>query len=204
MSALQIGDVFRLYEFVWEVYHFGFSPEFRASTCPSARGLGPFSTCAFAQGSFHMGRADITYLPDLMSHVHPGREQRAGHLADRMLSQATNTKRFFDVVKDFADNLTILTRVVRGAQQSLAEHGAEPAVHPRWHLESLLDIVGNYETTLNECRQLINENKRFNETTGVGRNLEWNYMVQPAVDRLQERLLLYNARLLNVLKPFEM
>lgn len=107
------------------------------------------------------------------------------------------------MVRSFADNLSILTRVVQGAQQSLADHGAEPAIHPRWHLESLFDIVGDYETTLRECHKLIDDNTRFSETTGVGRNLQWNYIVQPAVDRLQERLLLHNSRLLNALKPFE-
>jgi hypothetical protein len=67
----------------------------------------------------------------------------------------------------------------------------------------LLDIVGDYRATLEECDSLIKQNNRFRETTGPIRNLEWNYMVQPSVDRLRQRLSEHNVRLENVLKPFE-
>ncbi|KAK4243833.1 hypothetical protein C7999DRAFT_35814 [Corynascus novoguineensis] len=70
------------------------------------------------------------------------------------------------------------------AQQSLVDRGAGPAVHPRWHLESLFDIIGDYETTLHKCHKLIQDNKRFRETTGPIRSLEWFYLVQPRVDPL--------------------
>ncbi|KAL2140788.1 hypothetical protein VTI28DRAFT_3263 [Corynascus sepedonium] len=110
---------------------------------------------------------------------------------------------FFADLNGYANNLSILVDVVQRAQQSLVDRGAGPAVHPRWHLESLFDIIGDYETTLHKCHKLIQDNKRFRETTGPIRSLEWFYLVQPRVDSLQERLMRHNARLQLVLKPFE-
>ncbi|KAK4243531.1 hypothetical protein C7999DRAFT_36131 [Corynascus novoguineensis] len=58
------------------------------------------------------------------------------------------------------------------------EFPASPAVHPRWHLESLFDIIGDYEATLDKCYKLIEDNNRFHETTGPIRTLECDLLTR--------------------------
>ena len=75
----------------------------------------------------------------------------------------------------------------------------------RWDPASLLDIVGDFQATLRECHQLLDDNKRFNSAPNNPlRNIEWNVLIQPSADRLRARIQLQNARIQNVLKPFEM
>lgn len=107
-------------------------------------------------------------------------------------------------VRDLAGHLNLLVDVVNRAQQSLVDRNAGASARPRVHLESLFNIVGDFGDTLTECRRLIESNNRFQEPTGFARNIEWNVLVRPSVDRLRDRILLHNSRLANVLKPFEM
>ena len=110
-------------------------------------------------------------------------------------------------MKGLAENLDILSRVVRQANHSLRERG-EYGARPRWDPETVDQIIGDYQETLRECYTLIDENKRYNlsrgQTSGPLRNIEWNVLVQPSVDRLRQRIILHNSKILHFLKPFEM
>ncbi|KAK3361359.1 hypothetical protein B0T24DRAFT_584958 [Lasiosphaeria ovina] len=110
---------------------------------------------------------------------------------------------FFTDVQHLAEQLSLLVQVVNGAQQSLQAHASGHAPRPRWHLGSFLDIVGDYQSTLTECRVLIDSNNRYRDTTNPVRNIEWNVLVQPAVERLRGRILLHNTRIQHALRPFE-
>jgi hypothetical protein len=74
----------------------------------------------------------------------------------------------------------------------------------RWDRSSLREIIGDYEATLQECTELLNRNRRYRVGGGPLRNIEWNVLVQPSVDRMRERIILHNSKILHVLKPFEM
>lgn len=89
------------------------------------------------------------------------------------------------------------------AQQSLVQQGLYN-VPLRWDKVSLVEIIGDYEQTLQECRFLLEDNYRYRVSAGPIRNLEWNALVQPNADRLRTRLLLHNSKIQLVLKPFEM
>ncbi|TDZ19079.1 hypothetical protein Cob_v007997 [Colletotrichum orbiculare MAFF 240422] len=105
-------------------------------------------------------------------------------------------------VKNLARNLDILGRVVDQAECSLRQGGAYQG-SLRWDSSSLGEIIGDYRETLTECAQLLDNNHRYSISSGPLRNIEWNVLVAPTADRLRARIALHNAKVLHVLKPFE-
>ncbi|KAF5022559.1 hypothetical protein F66182_5392 [Fusarium sp. NRRL 66182] len=107
-------------------------------------------------------------------------------------------------VKGLAENLGILTRVVVQADDSLqSQRRHSTPAKLRWDMASLMEIVGDYETTLRECYELLESNNRYRVGGNPLRNLEWNVLVQPMADQLRQRIILHNSKILHVLKPFE-
>ncbi|KAM0333945.1 hypothetical protein ACHAQA_000962 [Verticillium albo-atrum] len=105
-------------------------------------------------------------------------------------------------VRGLAENLNILSRVVAQATQSLCEQGAYNTP-VRWDETTLVEIIGDYRQTLQECYELVEANRRYRIGGGPIRNIEWNVLVQPNAERLRQRLLLHNSKVILVLKPFE-
>jgi hypothetical protein len=106
-------------------------------------------------------------------------------------------------VRGLAENLDILSKVVRQANQSLLEQGAFRS-SPRWDPASLVQITGDFERTLKECHDLLETNERYAMSSGPIGNIEWNILLQPNVTRLRQRIVLHNSKILTFLKPFEM
>jgi hypothetical protein len=106
-------------------------------------------------------------------------------------------------VRGLAQHLDTLTRIVDNAAHSLQAEASHGAV-VRWDPDSLLDIVGDFRATLEECRTLLWENRRYGLATNAFRNLEWNVMVQDSAERLRQRIIMHNTKIALVLKPFEM
>lgn len=104
-------------------------------------------------------------------------------------------------VRALACSLRILNDIVTEADSSLRQQGINGSV--RWDHLSLLEIIGDYEGTLGECRELLQANARYRVGTNAFRNLEWNALVQPTADRLRQRITLHNSKINHVLKPFE-
>lgn len=123
-------------------------------------------------------------------------------MSDSDAFAARQYREFFSDVKGLAQNLDTLSSVVNQASGHLQRQGAYAV--PRWHPSSLYQIIGDYHDTLRECRELINTNWRYGESSSVIRNLEWNMLVQPSADALRQRILLHNSKVAQVLKPFEM
>ncbi|KAI9166409.1 hypothetical protein HJFPF1_02510 [Paramyrothecium foliicola] len=105
-------------------------------------------------------------------------------------------------VKSLATNLGQLERIVILADREI-QSGYGREAKARWNWASVKEIVGDYDSTLRECRQLLDENVRHARGTGVARNLQWHALVQPTADRLRERIMLHNSKILYLLKPFE-
>jgi hypothetical protein len=108
-------------------------------------------------------------------------------------------------VRKLAESLKILGSVVSKAHGALidnAEYSAPPNL--RWDPASLYQIIGNYEETLQECYELLRDNKSVQHGAGPFRSIEWNVLVQPTVERLRKRIILHNSKISHVLKPFEM
>lgn len=106
-------------------------------------------------------------------------------------------------MRGLAENLDYLTRVVQNAGQSLQGQVGYGAM-VRWHPTSLREIVGDFHETLQECNELLRTNNRYGIGSNALRNLEWNVLVQPTADRLRQRIMLHNSKIMHFLKPFEM
>lgn len=64
-----------------------------------------------------------------------------------------------------------------------------------WDLKTLPQICGDFRKTLNDCSQLLNDNKKF----GRGRggfiyNVQWNLTIEPDVTRLRDRVAFHNVK----------
>lgn len=122
--------------------------------------------------------------------------------ADRLL--AKQYLEFGRDVRGLAENLDILSSVIAQAESSLQKERQGVKTRVRWDRRSLIEIVGDYDSTLQECRELLASNARYRGGSGPFRNLEWNLLVQPTADQLRQRIILHNSKVLHILKPFEM
>jgi hypothetical protein len=102
-----------------------------------------------------------------------------------------------------ANSLEILTDVVSTANASLQRQAGRDA-GVQWDPTSLREIVGDYEQTLRECSDLLASNRRYQATRNPLLSIEWNVLVQPRAERLQQRISMHNSKVLLLLKPFEM
>jgi hypothetical protein len=105
-------------------------------------------------------------------------------------------------VRGLAQNLQYLTHVVNNAKETIQTQNGYGAV-VRWDPISLREIVGDFHATLQECRDLLDSNNRYGLSTNALRNIEWNVLVQPTADRLRQRIMLHNSKILHFIKPFE-
>ncbi|CAF3557156.1 unnamed protein product [Fusarium graminearum] len=108
-----------------------------------------------------------------------------------------------------ADVLTLhsslkhLENAVTRAQQSLHSHGVWDNDSLCGDQDSLMEVVGDYNATLEECYQLLKDNERYAQTTGPIKNINWNLSIMPEVERLRGRIQMHTSRIQHVLKPFE-
>ncbi|KAK0716831.1 hypothetical protein B0T26DRAFT_675247 [Lasiosphaeria miniovina] len=108
-------------------------------------------------------------------------------------------------VQHLAESLESLSHIINAAKGSFHSHGLPPPDEPPWDETTLLEIIGDYNATLNECARLINENRTYaRATAGPIANVVWNIMVQPNVEKLRSRIVLHNTKIQHILKPFEM
>ncbi|KAJ4123185.1 hypothetical protein NW768_009713 [Fusarium equiseti] len=115
-----------------------------------------------------------------------------------------NYRDFGADVRTLKTSLEELEKAVSRAQQSLLNHGALETDRLGGDRDSLLEIIGDYNTTLQECHQLLHDNKRYAETTGPIRNINWNINIMPQVEHLRGRIQMHNSRVQHILKPFQM
>lgn len=90
--------------------------------------------------------------------------------------------------------------------KSFADRGVAPpsGFSNAWDPDSFMEILGDFEDTLNECFRLLENNRSYNSATGPVNNLCWSVFVLPNVHRLQQRILVHHAKIWHFLKPFEM
>ncbi|KAM0418280.1 hypothetical protein ACHAPD_004638 [Fusarium lateritium] len=102
------------------------------------------------------------------------------------------------------ENNAELENAVRRAQESLRSHGARARDSLGGDQYSLLEVIGDYNATLMECDQLLRDNRRYAETTGPIKNIDWNINIMPQVEHLRGRIQMHSTRIQHVLKPFQM
>ncbi|KAH7173287.1 uncharacterized protein B0J16DRAFT_389171 [Fusarium flagelliforme] len=114
-----------------------------------------------------------------------------------------NYRDFGADVSSLHSSLKELERVVRRAQESFRNHGALDNDKLGGDRNTLFEIIGDYNATLRECRQLLNDNQFYEETTGPIRNISWNINVMPQVEHLRGRIQMHTSRVQHILKPFQ-
>ncbi|KAI9767775.1 MAG: hypothetical protein M1840_005456 [Geoglossum simile] len=120
----------------------------------------------------------------------------------RELSAGTQYIELRDAVHNLAQNLDNVSRVVSRAFSNLQAPPNRLAAPP-WDFSSLWEIIGDYRSTINDCKRLLSDSQRYYQGGSALRNIEWNIFVQPTVKRLTERILLHNSKTLFLLKPLE-
>jgi hypothetical protein len=93
---------------------------------------------------------------------------------------------------------------VENAKVTWAQNSRGPPRPKNWDLSSLQEIIGDYHTTLEDCKRLLEENREFRTASGFAYNMEWSLMVQPKVDHLRKRLDAHNSKISILLKPLEL
>ncbi|RTE83793.1 hypothetical protein BHE90_001622 [Fusarium euwallaceae] len=114
-----------------------------------------------------------------------------------------NYRDFGSDVHTLHSSLAELEKAVSRAQQSLRNHGASDTDSLGGDQNSLLEIIGDYDATLRDCQQLLQRNRRYAQTTGPIRNLDWNINIMPQVEHLRSRIQMHTSRIQHVLKPFQ-
>jgi len=113
-------------------------------------------------------------------------------------------RRFGQDVRYLAQSLERLESVINNARDQFHNHGQELPNAFGWDQASLVEIIGDYSETLDDCFRLLEENHSYNSTTtGPGKNIYWNVFVQPRVEVLRRRILLHNSKIEHVLRPFQ-
>ena len=114
-------------------------------------------------------------------------------------------REFGQDLSHLAASLQRLENVINNAKSSFQGHGQTAPDDLGWDEDSLIDIIGDYYATLNECMILVKANKSYMATTtGALVNIHWNIFVQPQVEKLRRRILFHNTKIQRVLQPFEM
>ena len=106
-------------------------------------------------------------------------------------------------VKIFITSLQSLEGVIDHARQAFRQriYLDDTTVFNEDRLE---DVIGCYRKTLQDCCNLLRQNRRYEEVSGPRRNLAFNILVRPEVDRLRDRVKMHNLRIQNALRPMEM
>jgi hypothetical protein len=95
-------------------------------------------------------------------------------------------------------------RVVENAKTTWAQNSRGSSRVKDWDLSSLQEIIGDYHTTLEDCKRLLEENREFRTASNFAYNMEWSLMIQPKVDHLRKRLDAHNSKIAILLKPLEL
>lgn len=120
------------------------------------------------------------------------------------LNASRHYNEFFRDVHQLATSLGDLTRVIYAAHQAVSARGPRPPpVTFGWDYDTLIEIVGDFDATLRECYQIIQTNKSYGASSNPLRNVSWNAIVRPSVERLQQRILMHQSKIQHLLQPFE-
>ncbi|KAF1844355.1 uncharacterized protein K460DRAFT_357965 [Cucurbitaria berberidis CBS 394.84] len=109
---------------------------------------------------------------------------------------------FGDALFRLHSNLTTIASIVETANGSL-EADTISAFGPKiYDTTSLTEIIGNFRLTLEECRQLLNDDDKFRQKNGFITNIIYNINIDPQIVRLTERLAFHSTKIGLVLDPF--
>jgi hypothetical protein len=108
-------------------------------------------------------------------------------------------KEFGENISNLALNLGDLWKVI----EFIREDGIPPALNSVY-FDSLRDIIGNYQQTLQDCDKLLKDNAKFRLRGGFIHNIIWNVTVASDIQGLKDRLAYLNIKLLTMLNTLDL
>jgi len=141
--------------------------------------------------SFGIGFGDLVKIVDLAARTYKygfSKAQRAHTLYNE----------FGDNVKGLATNLDDLHKIVG----YLGDNGGR--FLDSSYMNSLVDIIGDYGRTLQDCDRFLKDKERFNWQGDFVNNIIWNFSVASEVQTLKDRVAFLNIKLMTVLKTLDL
>lgn len=86
-------------------------------------------------------------------------------------------------------SLLDLDEIIKDAELESGKQRASVRLRCDWR--SLSEIIGDCQSTLDDCRDLLSQNKKFASSSGPLQNIDWNIHVQSDVDALRTRIRLH-------------
>jgi hypothetical protein len=71
-------------------------------------------------------------------------------------------------------------------------------------MNSLVDIIGDYGKTLQDCDRFLKDKERFNWQGDFVHNIIWNFSIASEVQTLKDRVAFLNIKLMTVLKTLDL
>ncbi|CAO2652591.1 Nn.00g008740.m01.CDS01 [Neocucurbitaria sp. VM-36] len=109
---------------------------------------------------------------------------------------------FGDALFRLHSNLTTIASIVETANSSLQDDAINTFGPRIYDTTSLTEIIGNFRLTLEDCRQLLNDDKKFRQRDKFITNIIYNINVDPQIVHLTERLAFHSTKIGLVLDPF--
>ncbi|KAG8528528.1 uncharacterized protein KY384_007446 [Bacidia gigantensis] len=114
---------------------------------------------------------------------------------------------FGNAIQSLGENVQQLGKVIENFTSQIPQPLPPDG---QWDLKSFVKICGDFGRTIQECRQLLHDRRKFADVhegpagSQVLRNIQWNLAIEPEVRRLYERVKFHNIKIITMLKPFEM
>ncbi|KAL5315269.1 hypothetical protein ACEPPN_017921 [Leptodophora sp. 'Broadleaf-Isolate-01'] len=105
---------------------------------------------------------------------------------------------FGDNVKGLATNLDDLHKIVG----YLGEGGGR--FLDSSYMNSLVDIIGDYGRTLQDCDKFLKDKERFSWQGDFVMNIVWNFSIASEVQTLKDRIAFLNIKVMTVLKTLDL
>ncbi|KAF2004028.1 hypothetical protein P154DRAFT_617287 [Amniculicola lignicola CBS 123094] len=111
---------------------------------------------------------------------------------------------FRDALHRLQSNLVTIDQTTRNANSQLDRNRVGSYGGTSYDLKPLSEIIGNFQLTLEECKELLNDRSKFTHRNGVIANIIYNIDVDPHVASLIDRLAFHNVKISLVLDPFKL
>lgn len=97
---------------------------------------------------------------------------------------------FYRDVEDLYRSILSLDDIIADAgrelRQQLTAHSSQLRLRCDWR--SLGEIIGDCKATLDDCKELLAQHRRYATSSGPLQSIQWNLFVQGDVDALRKRI----------------
>ncbi|PMD42878.1 hypothetical protein L207DRAFT_563707 [Hyaloscypha variabilis F] len=109
---------------------------------------------------------------------------------------------------EFGDNVQALTTNLEDLHKIVGYLGGNGPNGGRFldasYMSSLVDIIGDYRRTLQDCDQFLKDKERFSWEGDFVNNIIWNFSIASEVQTLKDRVAFLNIKLMTVLKTLDL